>query len=418
MAICLLGEGREGASPPARHDTSHRCRAVTYRVAMTFGTLALLVAAGLVGPALSSLRTVAPPTVVGEIIAGVVIGTSGFGWLDPNDVTLRMFADVGFAMLMFVVGTHLPLRNQALRPALARGALVAITAGGLALGVGWLVSSWVEPHRPLILAVLVATSSAAVAMPILQESGRTDHTAMVVMSWLAIADVATVLVIPLVLSSGSTARVVTGGLVVITGTVAAGWVAVLVAGRRVVRGLREASRERGWALDLRVSLLMLFVAAWLATRFGTSILIAGFATGALVAVLGEPRRVAQQLIGLGEGFFVPIFFVELGARLDLGALFRSPRALILGVALLAGAVLVHVTAAGIWRIPLGAGLLATAQLGVPSAIVTIGLRTGELTPAQAAAIMTAVLGSLAVCAVGANLLGYRRPIGDHVAPAE
>ena len=92
---------------------------------------------------------------------------------------------------------------------------------------------------------------------------------------------------------------------------------------RRVEDLRHASHHRDWALDLRISLLVLFTLAWIAESFDTSVLLAGFAAGVMVSLIGEPRRVADQLIGLGEGFFVPLFFVVLGARLDLRALVHS-----------------------------------------------------------------------------------------------
>ena len=80
------------------------------------------------------------------------------------------------------------------------------------------------------------------------------------------------------------------------------------------------------------------------------------------------------------------------------------------------AVLVHVLAARLLRLPIGTGLLATAQLGVPSAVATLGLATGLLQPGQAAAVLTAVLASLGACAIGASMLGHAGTIGDHAAP--
>ena len=126
-----------------------------------------------------------------------------------------------------------------------------------------------------------------------------------------------------------------------------------------------------------MSLLVLFTLAWIAERFDTSVLIAGFAAGVMVSALGPPRRVAEQLIGLGEGFFVPLFFVVLGARLDLRALFRSRDDLLLLGMLVVGAGLVHVVAAMISKLPADYGLLATAQLGVPAAVATVGLTHGR-----------------------------------------
>ena len=385
---------------------------------MTFGVLALLVAAGLIGPALSSVHRAMPPAVVGEIAAGLVIGRSGLGWIDPTTPTMETFSNIGFAMLMFLVGTHVPLRDPALRPALARGALAAGTVMAVAVGAGVGLQGFTGLHRPLVLAVLISTSSAAVALPILQASGRTDQPILVAISWIAIADIVTVLCLPIVLATGGLVKVAVGGCVVVG---SAGIVYLLtrsIRSRRIVRELRVQSQQRGWALDLRGSMLVLFVLAWLATRFGTSILVAGFATGVAVAALGEPRRVAQQLIGLGEGFFVPIFFVVLGARLDLGAIGHAPRALVLAACVLVSGVAARMTAARVWRLPVATALLTAAQLGVPAAVVSIGLRNGQLTAAEGAAIMVAAVASLGVCAVGAAMLGRTSALSDHAAPPD
>ena len=385
---------------------------------MTFGTLAVLVAAGMVGPLLASVHRAAPPAVVGEIIAGLIIGASGLRWVDPADPTLQSLAAVGFAMLMFVVGTHLPFRDPRLRPALGRGALTTVTTAGLALGAGWLIAPHLGLHRPLVLAVLLTASSAAVSLPLIQADRFEGSWQLVAISWIAIADVATVLAIPLVLSTGQLGRAVTGtGIVLITAG-AIYFVTIGLARRPVVLDVRAQSKARGWALDLRTSLLVLFVLAWIATRFGTSILIAGFSAGAVVSLVGEPRRVAQQLIGVAEGFFVPLFFVDLGARLDIRALLDDARSIALAATLTVAATAVHVTAGRLWRVPLGPSLVATAQLGVPAAVASIGLQTGALRPAQAAAVMAAALGTLAICAIGSVMIGHSSVITDHAAPMD
>jgi Kef-type K+ transport system membrane component KefB len=183
-----------------------------------------------------------------------------------------------------------------------------------------------------------------------------------------------------------------------------------VRGADVVERVRAASVERGWAVDLRIALLVLFTLAWVATRFGTSILLAGFAAGVVVTLLDEPRRVAQQLIGIGEGFFVPLFFTALGARLDLGAFIHEPRTVVLAVGLLVGTTIVHVAVAALWRLPLATGLLATAQLGVPAALASVGLTVHALDVGQASAVMAAAVGSLIVCAIGGAMMGNTRPL--------
>jgi Kef-type K+ transport system membrane component KefB len=371
---------------------------------MTLGTLALLVAAGLVGPLLTRLPRIGPPVVVGEIAAGMVIGASGFGLVDTDDAALTVMADVGLVMLMFVVGTHLPVRDPALRRALRQGLGLAATAGVLAVAVAAVVGPRVGFDDTAVLAVLLASSSGAVALPVLIAMGERRFSTVAI-AWIALADVAAVLAVPLVMAQGSALEVIAAALVVVAAATAVYLAARLLGPRRVVAQLREASRDQGWALDLRLSLVVLFALAGLSQQAGDGVLLAGFAVGSVVALLGQPRRVAQQLIGLAEGFFVPLFFVVLGARLDLAALFDAPDAMRLAAVIALSATAVHVVTAALWRLPVAVGMLATAQLGIPAAITSIGLAEGTLSPATAAAVMAGALAALAVASAGAALSG-------------
>ena len=107
----------------------------------------------------------------------------------------------------------------------------------------------------------------------------------------------------------------------------------------------RSRRSSIWALDLRLALLSLFVLAWIAVRSGTSILIAGFAVGLVVAVIGGPKRLSTQVTGIAAGFFVPLFFVTLGAKLDLRAVVEKPSILELTALLIVANVAVHIVGA-------------------------------------------------------------------------
>ncbi len=259
-------------------------------------------------------------------------------------------------------------------------------------------------HRPAILVVLVAASSAAIVLPITQGAPE-SNTLLTVIAWVSIIDVLTVLAVPLVLASGTVARAIAGMILVILGAAVLGVGASRAERFNAIGTARDVSHRRAWALDLRLSLLALFTLAWIAERFDTSVLVAGFAAGAMVAALGPPRRVAQQLIGLGEGFFVPLFFVVLGARLDIRALAHSGHDIWLLVLLTAGGLLAHVVAATVTRLPVSYGLVAGGQLGVPAAVASIGLSTNALRPSQAAAIVGASVVSLVVASAGAAWSG-------------
>src|SRR6185437_6275897 len=126
--------------------------------AVTFGVLTLIAGCGLAGPLLSAATRLAVPVVVGEIIAGLVIGRTGFGLLDLTDPTLIFLSAVGFAMLMFVVGTRLPLRDARLRRALGRAVVATVVSFAVAAPVGWLIAGASGIHHPALFGLLLAAS--------------------------------------------------------------------------------------------------------------------------------------------------------------------------------------------------------------------------------------------------------------------
>ena len=90
---------------------------------MSFFQLSLIAAVALLGPLLALPRKWHLPVVLGQLLAGIAIGRTGLGLVDSSDPTFTFVADVGFALVMFVAGTHVPVRDEAIRPALGAGAL-------------------------------------------------------------------------------------------------------------------------------------------------------------------------------------------------------------------------------------------------------------------------------------------------------
>ena len=103
---------------------------------MSFGILALIGICGLCGPLLSVAGRGAVPVVIGEILAGVIIGRTGLRIIDTSNTTLIFLSDIGFAMLMFSVGMSVPLHDQRVRASIGRGALCAGVVAVLAVGAG------------------------------------------------------------------------------------------------------------------------------------------------------------------------------------------------------------------------------------------------------------------------------------------
>jgi Kef-type K+ transport system membrane component KefB len=150
-----------------------------------------------------------------------------------------------------------------------------------------------------------------------------------------------------------------------------------------------------------MNLAVLFALAALATYTSVSIMLAGFSFGVVVALVGEPRRLARQLFAVTEGFLAPLFFVWLGAHLELSELARRPSFILLGLALGAGAVLAHV-AMRLLAQPVPIAAMASAQLGVPVAAATVGSQLHLLQPGEPAALLLGALVTIAVTAVASS----------------
>ena len=160
--------------------------------------------------------------------------------------------------------------------------------------------------------------------------------------------------------------------------------------------------------------MILFSLAAVATRSHVSIMLAGFVFGLAVAAVGEPRRLARQLFAVTEGFLGPLFFVWLGASLDLRALGAQPELILLGLLLGLGAVLSH-SVARLTGQPLSVSALAAGQLGVPVAAAALGTSLNVLEPGEPAAL---VLGALVTVAVATIAGGWAVRQGQTSAPAE
>jgi Kef-type K+ transport system membrane component KefB len=367
---------------------------------VSFETLIVIVLAGLGGPLLGVAGRWFVPVVIGEILAGVIVGPAVLDAVNPANGTVAFLGEIGFAMLMLTVGMHLPLRDERLPASLRGGGVLAGIVCVLAIPGGLLAASITGTGHAAVYVVLLASGSAAVLLPALEETGIEGPDVMTVMAQVTIADVITILSVPIVLQPARVGHAALGAALVACGVLALLGVARLLGGCAWVRRVRRRSKQRHWAIDLRLSLLVLFVLSWLALKGGASILIAGFGAGVTVALIGGPKRLSTQMRGIADGFFIPLYFVVLGAQLDLAGLVKHPSLLVLAGALAALNVVIHLLAVALVRRPVATGLAASAQLGVPAAIASLGLAEHVLSADVATAIVAAALVSLGVCTAG------------------
>ncbi len=340
------------------------------------------------------------PSVVVEIVAGVILGPSVLGLVEV-DLAVGVLGVIGLAFLLFMVGLELDvaaLRGRVLRLA-ALGYLVSLVLG-VGVGLAADAAGWVD--SPLLLAVALSATSLGLVVPVLKDSGVADSSlGRLTVAAATFADVAAVLLLTLLFSEGTSsvgARVVL--LITFVGLVTLTAVGALVTGRwrrlsDVVLKLQDTSAE----IRVRAAVVLLLGFVVLAENFGLETILGALLAGAVIGAVDKDTRThprfRTKLDAIGFGFLIPVFFVSSGIRLDISGLVAEPSALartpVFVVALLAvrglPALLSRRDLSG--RETLAAGLLQATSLPFLVTATMIGVETGLMSGVNAAALVSA-----------------------------
>jgi Kef-type K+ transport system membrane component KefB len=332
----------------------------------------------------------------------LVFGKSGLHVINPATPNLNLLGQLGFALVMMVTASHIDLRRIFAPKAAGRAVvnLALVLAGALvaALGIAQLTG---QVGNIPVFAVILASSSAAVVLPSFgSDAGGKAGSFATFLVQVTLADLIAIVALPVVSKSANTAGVALGALVVTGASVAIYGLLRWAQNNGDWKHMRQFSAQHGFGLELRLSFILLLGLIWLAQSFTVTIMIAGFGLGLAIAANGIPHRLAKQLFAVSEGFFSPVFFVLLGAGINVVAVFQQPGLLLLAALLGLGAVTVHLLPV-LRGMSVQLAVASSAQLGVPAAAVSIGLGTHSITDAQAGAIMLGALITLAATAIAA-----------------
>jgi Kef-type K+ transport system membrane component KefB len=382
---------------------------------VSFSTLALVGIVALLGPLLALRQSWRIPVAIGELAGGVLIGSTGFGLVRAADPTFTFLANLGFGLTMFVVGSRVPVRDAELRPALLIGLARALGVGVVAALLGVLIAGLFHTGHAAVFAVIMASSSAVLVLPTVSSLGLGGPRVLLAIAQVAIADIACVVALPLVIDPANAPRAALGAAAIAVAATLFYLGLRWLNSRGALKRLHKFSEHRHFALELRVSLIVLFALGAIAVATNISIMLAGFACGIAVAGVGEPRRLARQLFALNDGFLGPLFFVWLGASLSVRSLGAHPQLILLGLALGAGALLAHLAMA-IFRQPVSLAMMSAAQLGVPLAAATIGQETHLLAPGEPAALILGALVTVAGLAIASRLAAGGKLVATTPAP--
>lgn len=324
------------------------------------------------------------PGIVGEILAGVLIGPQVLGWLAPNDA-LRLLSDLGVMFLLFQVG--LEVKATELLRVGGTSVLVAVAGVVLPFGVGWgLCSLWGLPRLEGLFtgAALVATSVGITAQVLATRGLLETRAARIILAAAVVDDVLGLIVLALV---GSAARgpvnyldtALTAGLAVgFTGFVA-------FFGRRTVSKVmpKVQARARLAEAEFALAITLLFALALLAVVAGVAAIVGAFLAGMTLSETVD-RRVVQLTQGVTE-LLVPFFLVGIGLHFEVTA-FGSGSTLGLAALIIVGAAVSKFAACGLASFKMGrvdalrvgVGMIPRGEVGM--VVAQIGLQMGIMAP--------------------------------------
>lgn len=371
---------------------------------ISFDNLLIVVAAGFLAPlALGLAPRFRLPAVVLEIVIGIVIGPAVLGWVEIDD-PVEVLSVLGLAFLLFLAGLEIDL--GALRGALLRAASLGFAVSlALAVAAGLVLDLAGIADEPLLIAVILASTSLGVIVPVLQDSGQiSSRFGQLVIAAASIADFASVLLLTLLFSGESSG---VGSKLVLIAAFALAIVAVTVAvagaehSRRIsaaVARLADTSAQ----IRVRGAFVLLVGMVALAEQLGLELILGAFAAGAILNHLDSEGamthpQVRAKLAAVGYGVFIPVFFVASGIRFDLDALFASGAAIAAIPAFVAALLVARGLPALLYRGQLGhrqvlaAALLQATSLPFIVAATAIGEDLGLIDAATSAGFIAAGL---------------------------
>lgn len=288
----------------------------------------VLVAARLLAELAARLKA---PAVIGELLAGVLLGPSLLGWLQP-DATLRLLAQIGIILLLFEVGLETDMRSLARTG--GRSMLVAVAGFILPFLLGYFVTSqWLglSQLQSLFVGGTLTATSIGITVRVLADLKRQDsREGRIVLGAAVLDDVLGVVLLALLyeFSVGGGVSLANAGKVlmfVVLFFILATPAAKLIS--RLIKRYDSASEVPGLLPTAMVSLVLFF--AWLAHAVGAPELLGGFASGLAfsrrfslplgMALRADPvfaQRVETEMKPIVH-LFTPIFFVVVGLSLNL-----------------------------------------------------------------------------------------------------
>lgn len=320
------------------------------------------------------------PAVVGEILAGIVIGPSLLGWVAPSEV-ITILAEIGVIFLLFTVG--LETKPQAIFQVGKRAVMVGVAGVILPFIAGYFIAMWWDGsfvEAMFIGAALVATSVGITAR-VLGSMGLLDkQTSRIILGAAVIDDILGLIILSLV-SSVSQERVSYAGLIKTAAAAILFTVFVALVGSKVLIRLSPAIQKLKVSKPFfNIGLILCLGLSVASVYVGVAAIIGAFLAGMALAEATEDNHKMHHLTSGVTEFLVPFFLVNIGMQLDL-LVFKDMNVVVLAVILTVAAVITKFVGCGLgaWGMAkremaqIGIGMVPRGEVGIVVAQIGLGL---------------------------------------------
>ena len=343
--------------------------------------LAMLIVFGAAKLMAEIFERLGQPAIVGEILAGALIGPSVLGWIKPND-TLKALAELGVIFLLFDAGLQVKTRD--LLRSSGTAAVVSVTGVIVSFLAGWgiLLLFGTPRIEAVFIGVAMVSTSVGITASVLAAKGVLQETAAGIILAAAVIDDVIGLIVLAVVSSASRGHVNVLDIVLSAALPTLFTVAMAVWGPAAVNRILPhfGSRAKAEEAEFHIALVLLFALSALAMYTGVAAIVGAFLAGMVLSDRAG-NRVRDLTRGVDE-LLAPFFLVGIGLQLDFAAL-RSGLglALLILVAAILGKVLGcglgayklgwnNMLKIGVGMIPRGEVSMVVAQLGLGLAVVS------------------------------------------------
>jgi len=336
-----------------------------------------LVAAKLTAELFERLRQ---PAVVGEILAGIIIGPALLNWIQPTEV-MDALAEIGVIFLLFTVG--LETRPSDIFKVGGTATIVAVLGVVVPFIAGWaLLSVWPGHSQieAIFLGAAMVATSVGITARVLSGMGLISADASrVILAAAVIDDVIGLLVLAVVSSMAS-------GSVNYVHIAVTAALAILFTVVTIAFGARAVNRVSGKVQALKMphpllifALVLCFGFAALASLIGIAGLVGAFLAGVALSESTDGTKLHSQSGALTE-FTAPFFLVNIGMKLNL-SIFLSTRTVELAAIVIVLAIVTKFVGCGIGALKMGrrrafqvgAGMVPRGEVGIVVAQIGLGL---------------------------------------------